>query len=205
MNLVEATILGAIQGFTEWLPISSSGHIFLIETYFSLTPSIELAAWLHGGSFLAVLIFYHKRIWEMLIGLFAFLRAYYLAIFTQEKHNKIESKEKYFSTYNHNRQNAVFAIKIVLATLISAPIILLLERSSILYGFSIQIVALTLGITGVFIVASEYLPKKSQEISWALIVFFGLVQSLAAFPGISRSGITIALLLLLGVTRKKSS
>lgn len=167
MNFTEAIILGAIQGFTEWLPISSSAHIFLVETYFGLTPSIELAAWLHGGSLLAALVFYRKHILEML-------------------------------------KNTAVALKIILATLVSVPIILLLKGSGALYGLSIQTIALTLAITGIFILASEYLSKKPQELSWTLVVFFGIAQGLAAFPGISRAGITIALLILLGVAREKA-
>lgn len=183
MTFLEASILGIIQGLTEWLPISSSAHIFLAQTYFGLQSSLELAAWLHGGSLLAVLLYYRKRLWKMLLGLFA------------------------------RNKDGILALKIILATAISVPVILLLKASGILYGLNLQTIAITLFITGLFILVSEYLgvgflkfrsPTPKSELSWWLVATFGLVQGFAVLPGISRSGLTIAFLLLMGVARKRS-
>jgi len=204
MSFLEATLLGTIQGLTEWLPISSSAHIFLVETYFGLPPSLELAAWLHGGSFLAVLVFYRGRIWAMVSELWElFLSRHGQAPSGKERDSATE-KEIQPSSRDDRREHALIAAKIALATLISVVIILLLERSGVLYELTIETIALTLAITGVFILVSEYFPKKSRGITLPLVALFGLVQGLAAFPGISRAGITIAFLILAGVDRKKA-
>lgn len=171
MNFLEATILGIIQGLTEWLPISSSGHIFLAETYFNLTPSLELAAWLHGGSLLALLIYYWKYIWQI-------------------------------------TKNLLF-LKIIFVSAVSFPIILILEKSGVLYNLSLQTVALTLTITGFLILITHFLFKQEKYESgfvlpsW-LLVSFGVVQAFAVLPGISRAGLTIAFLLFVGVSRKQA-
>jgi undecaprenyl-diphosphatase len=204
VNFLEAIFLGAIQGLTEWLPISSSAHIFLVETYFGLPPSLELAAWLHGGSFLAVLVFYRGRIRAMVSELWElFLSRSGRTLSVKERTGETE-KDISSPSRGDKREHALIATKIAFATLISVAVILLLERSGVLYELSIQTVALTLAITGVFILVSEYFPKKSRGVSWPVVILFGLVQGVAAFPGISRAGITIAFLILAGVDRKKA-
>ena len=67
MSLLEAIILGIIQGATEFLPISSSGHLVLIPAIFGMTqPSLNIIAVAHLGSLLAVLIYFRKDLWAIL-------------------------------------------------------------------------------------------------------------------------------------------
>lgn len=65
MSFVSAVVLGLVQGFTEFLPISSSGHLILVQRLFGLTPDLFTAVAMHFGTLVAVVIFYRKKIWSI--------------------------------------------------------------------------------------------------------------------------------------------
>ena len=69
MDIFQSIVLGIVQGITEWLPISSKSHLFLVQQIFNINPPVIYDLILHLGSLLAVLIFFWKDIWNLLIGL----------------------------------------------------------------------------------------------------------------------------------------
>ena len=71
MNIIESISLGIIQGITEFLPVSSSGHLFLAEKWFGLAENLNLEILLHFGSLIAILIYYWQEIWELLSSAFS--------------------------------------------------------------------------------------------------------------------------------------
>lgn len=174
----EAIVLGFIQGLTEFLPVSSSGHLWIFEKLvFGNTPSIALEAFLHCSTLLAVIIFFHKKIWSLV-----------RAVFTPKQ----------------NAAESALAWKLLTATLATLPIAFLLKPfvENIL---NLPVIIGTLVLTGILILLSEYFsPQKSQKFSWAIAILLGLVQGIAVIPGISRSGITIVFLLFAGLPRKKA-
>ena len=178
MNIWEGLLLGGVQGATEFLPVSSSGHLFLLESYLNLLPNISLEIWLHISSLLAIVICFHKAIKQIFCELFT--------------------------------PNSL-GLKLMLSTVMTVPIALLIENK-IFEGqkLSLELVGGTLVITGILILGVEGYRKfkgKSPEIdfSWNIAFWLGVVQGIAALPGISRSGLTIAFLILLGLNRKKSA
>ncbi|MBI5414525.1 undecaprenyl-diphosphate phosphatase [Candidatus Peregrinibacteria bacterium] len=177
MNVFEKIILGIVQGLTEFLPVSSSGHLFLFEeVIFKKSVDLPFDVFLHIATLFAVLIFFRKKLWELSHGFFQ-------ARGTSER---------------------IFVGKLALATLVTVPIALTIEPY-IRNGEPPKIIALELIITGICILLAEFFsPKSIREFSWKMAFLVGIFQGIAAFAGISRSGITIAFLLLAGGERKKS-
>ena len=179
--LIGAILLGAVQGLTEFLPVSSTGHVFLFETYMGLVPDENLALWLHIGSLLAVIFYFRDDIWDLLIGLYHF-------VFERE-----------------TTENGTYALKLLAATALTFPTAMITRE---LYPYSevtLSMVGITLLITAGLIYIAEKYSGSERELSWNLVVILGLVQGLAVLPGISRSGLTIALLIYLGVNRQLSA
>ncbi len=186
MNLMEiwhGLLLGIIQGATEFLPISSSGHIFLAESWLGLTPDLHFAVSAHAASLLAVILIYRYDILKMLHG-----------------------AAVYFHDPSHHRfAEGRLAWQLILATACTVVVALLIEPY-FEHLLALPWVAGTLIITGLLIIVSEkFRPAQEYPFSWRLAVFLGLVQGLAVIPGISRSGLTIALLILLGLNRQQSA
>lgn len=174
MELLEAVYLGVLQGITEFLPVSSSGHLFLMQEIFGLEQSLVLEIWLHGASLLAVIFFFRKDI-KKILG------------------NMIAAPSSEFG---------ILGYKLLLATFCTIPVALFIEPNFDVYLTS-ETVGFMLIFTGILIVVAEdFRPGKIQEFSWWMAGLLGFFQGLAVIPGISRAGMTIALLVFLGLRRK---
>ena len=180
-----AILLGAIQGLTEFLPVSSTGHVFLFETYMGLVPDENLALWLHIGSLAAVVVYFWEDILELIVGL-------YKTVIERKKNDSGD-----------------YALKLLAATILTFPTAMLVRYLYPYSELSLTLIGITLLITAALIYIAEKrlfaLSAVSQSLSWPLVVALGLVQGLAVLPGISRSGITIAFLVWLGVNRQLSA
>lgn len=182
MQFLDAILLGILQGATEFLPISSTGHLFLAERYLGLQEDLHFEISLHFASLLAVLIFFRKEVWDIMKGMLAVLG-----------HNSIGEKE-----------HGIYALKLLLATICTLPIALYLKDHVLDEAILDEsMVGVTLIVTGFIILGAEiFRAKKEVHFSWGLAVLLGLVQGLAVMPGISRSGLTIAFLIWMGVQRR---
>lgn len=176
MNIVQAIILGIVQGLTEFLPISSSGHIELgkallgIETRHDLTFTVVV----HGGTVLSTIVVFRKDILEIFRELMEF-------------------------RWNESTQ---YVAKIFLS-MIPVLIVGLLFRDQIETFFfgNIFLVGIMLLVTGGMLVFTYFSRDHNQEINFENSFFIGLAQAFATLPGISRSGSTIAIALLLRVKK----
>ena len=176
MNLIEAIILGIIQGVTEWLPVSSSGHLVLAQHLMKLEVPIAFDVLLHVATLLAVLIFFRKDIWSIAKDILAF------------------RKESY---------NFKFGVFIILATLVTSLIVLLFLRYFESAFFNLFIIGISFIATGFILLISEKrLGEKNFSAASAGAV--GFSQAIAFIPGISRSGATISTALLLGIKRQQA-
>ncbi len=181
MNIGESVILGIVQGLTEFLPVSSSGHLFIFESLvFGKKMNIPFDAFLHLATLVAVLLFFRMQIWSLLRNFFS---------------PKGEKKEK------------IYAWKLLFATLMTAPIAFAL-KPYVENDLTKSMVGSMLLLTASLILLAEYASpppeKRTKELSWKTAFFLGIVQSIAVMPGISRSGATIVFLMLSGVERKKA-
>ncbi len=192
MNTLEAIILGTIQGLTEFLPVSSSGHLVLFQNLFGLhEPELLFDICLHVGTLAAVLIVFYREIFQILTALV-------------QLPGRLKSAGGIRNLLAGD-ESIRMALLIVVGSIPTAAIGLLFkEITDQLFG-SLTIVGCMLLVTGTLLwqtrrIRSKGRPIERTSLKDALLV--GLVQGLAILPGISRSGSTIATALFLGVDRK---
>jgi len=179
-------ILGLIQGLTEFLPVSSSGHLVISQYLLGIQiPGVSFEAFVHFGTSLAVIYLFKKEIKEIL---FAFYKSL----------NKIFSRKKFIDHIHENLQ-CRFAWLLLISTVPGALIGYFFHATfEQLFG-SPKVTAIMLIITGsCLFFTDKYLIhsyKTLQETSSTDAIFIGFAQTLAIIPGISRSGFTIMMAL----------
>ncbi len=167
MHLFEIIFLGLIQGLTEFIPVSSSGHLVIAQHLFSAGSDHLYLEFINIGTFLALLVYFRVKI----VGI----------------GRDIVYNKKYKLAFNI----LLTAIPAGLIGFMMAKFI----GSSAFFG-SLTVVAATLGLMGIVMVLLERFPKASAvqdgaALSWKRALIIGLVQVLALIPGVSRSGSTI--------------
>lgn len=177
MSIIEALILGLIQGMTEFIPISSSGHLVIAQYFMSGASDHLFLEWINIGTVLALIIFFRARIWSAIREIFV-QKDYRLA------------------------RNIVIAM--LPAGIVGFMLADIIETNSF-FG-SIWTVVATLTIVGILLVILEKLPKKSElkdtsELPSSRALVVGLAQVAALIPGTSRSGSTIIAGRLMGLNR----
>lgn len=182
MSLLEAIILGIIQGLTEFLPVSSSGHLELVKTIqgqeLSGGSSMMMTVVLHFATALSTVVVFRKDIIKIVKGLFQF---------------KLND-------------DFLFSIKIILS-MIPAAIVGVLYDDIIesFFGGQVLLVGLMLIVTGLLLFLADRAKSTVRDISTKNAVIIGIAQAIAILPGISRSGATIGTSVLLGVDREKAA
>ena len=177
-----AILLGILQGVTEFLPISSSGHLVIVQHYLKefQQPGILFDVLLHVGTLAAVFIYY----WRDIVGI---LKALIIPL------NALEyEKQKDFDRHKSQRR---LALLIFVGTIPTVVIGLLLRDVIEVLFSSVKLTALMLFVTGVLLALAARVKKTERKISSVRLkdsVLIGFVQGLAIVPGISRSGATIA-------------
>ena len=171
MDYLNAIIFGIIQGITEFLPISSSGHLLILHNFLNIPIQNELNfdVMLHLASLFAVIIFFHQDILKLIKGFFDF-------------------KNK---TKNNDYRLAWF---IIIATIPAAILGFLFDDIIENTLRSLWVVVFMLILVGMLFIFIEKLSKETQDLNtltWKKYLFIGLAQSMALIPGTSRSGITI--------------
>lgn len=185
MNFLDALILGVLQGITEFLPISSSGHLILGENLLDLeVASLKVFdVVVHLGSLLAILIYFWRDIWMMIKSLGKFLTG------------------KWSDPYAR-------LIGFILIGTVPAVIVGFTLEDAIDGMFrNILAVAIWMIIVGVVFLIGEWFHKrgKTGEMKWWKALIIGCVQALALIPGVSRSGSTIVAGLFQGINRVEAA
>lgn len=182
MDILEAIILGIIQGLTEFLPVSSSGHLEIAKAIFGDTSvpeeSLTFTVVLHFATALSTLVIFRKEIYQIFKGLFQF-------------------------TWNEQTQ---FSLKIIVS-MIPAVIVGLLfeEQLEAFFGGKLLLVGAMLLVTAVLLLLADKAKNTNKDVSNRDAFFIGISQAIAMLPGISRSGATISTAVLLGIDRTKSA
>ncbi len=181
MNLLEAIILGLIQGLTEFLPVSSSGHLELGSALFGAQSEENLlfAIILHGATALSTVVVFRRDIGQILRDLLRF-------------------------EWNASTD---FAAKIVLSMIPVGFVGLLFEKQiETLFSGNVLLVGSMLLLTGGLLSLTYfYRPAQGGPVTYLKAVTIGVAQALAITPGISRSGTTIAIALLLRVDKDQAT
>ncbi len=188
IEFLKIVVFGLVEGFTEWLPISSTGHLILVENIVHLNASAEFMkvfrVVIQLGAIMAVVVLYCNRLSAWAPG---------------------KKKNQHLATWH-------LWIKILIACLPAAVVGLLLDEVLDTYLYNPYVVAAMLIIYGILFIVlekhNEYVDfpiKKVSQISYRNALYIGLFQLLALIPGTSRSGATILGAMLLGCSRTASA
>lgn len=183
MNFIQAILMGIVQGLSEFLPISSSAHLVFTSNFYKVIKNIPIVQssneevffdiMVHLGTLIAVLIFFRKDVLNI-------LKAMWHAI----------------KTKNWEDKEAKLGLFIMAGTVITVMLALPINEIAEKLVYTPSIVGILLFITGFTLLYSEYkskkLEEKKEEVSLKTSILIGLAQGLAALPGFSRSGWTIA-------------
>lgn len=206
MNLLQAIIMGIIQGATEFLPVSSSGHLAIFRNIFHMNTDtgILFDILLHLGTLVAIIIIYRRDIGELLIEGFTILGLVFVNIgrFINNLY-KTKKKKKYvkIATTPYRR----FVILVLFSTFITMCIALPFEHFIGNAGNTLLIPGICLVVTSVVLYIADNIRVGNKNASTATYkdsVMVGLAQGAATLPGLSRSGSTIAAGLACGFTRE---
>ena len=182
MSWIEALILGLVQGLTEFLPVSSSGHLELGKALFNLklaaSDSLVFDVIVHGGTALSTLVVFRKDIFEITRGLFEF---------------------------NWNWQTK-FVVNIIISMIPAAIIgIVFEEQITQLFNTQTLLVGAMLIITSLLLYLADMAKNTKKSITPRNAFIIGIAQAIAILPGISRSGATISTSVMLGIDREKAA
>ena len=175
MTIVDIVILGVLQGFTEFLPVSSSGHLVIAQHMLGIkSPGNTLEILFHVGTLFSVIFVFYKDIKLIVMSL-------------------------------NKKPTQVLVMHIITAT-IPAVIIGLIFKDHInsLFG-SIVPVGYALLFTGTILIISINFKNQNKSLSYLYSILIGLSQAMAIIPGISRSGTTISISMLLGIPPKEAA
>jgi undecaprenyl-diphosphatase len=181
MGIIEAIILGVVQGLTEFLPVSSSGHLEIAKELLNVSEqeqNLLMTVVLHAATALSTIVIFRRDIIQIIAGLFQF------------KWN----------------EEAQFSVKIILSMIPAAIVGLFFEDEiESLFGGQIVLVGSMLLLTGLLLFLADKAKKTDKKVSILNAILIGISQAIAILPGISRSGATISTSVLLGVDREKAA
>lgn len=180
MTFLEAIILGIIQGLTEFLPVSSSGHLEIGTVLLGVKSKDNLlfSIVVHGATALSTIVVFRNDIILIIKDIFKF-----------EWNDSVE-----------------FSLKIILSMIpVGVVGILFEEKIESFFGGQILLVGSMLLLTGLLLLFTFFKGKTSGSVTFSKAILIGMAQAIAIMPGISRSGATISTALLLGVDKEKAA
>ena len=190
MSYFEALILGLVQGLAEFLPVSSSGHLSILQSFFGIDADkvLVFSVLMHLGTLISVCIVYWKDLWELIVELG-------LTIKDLIKGNGLKLDE---------RPVRKLGVLIILACIPTAIIGFVFNDLFESFYSNLYMIALGLIITGFLLwFADKRTGKKELErVNFRNALFIGTIQGIAVWPGISRSGSTLFASLVCGIKRE---
>ncbi|MDO5539889.1 MAG: undecaprenyl-diphosphate phosphatase [Eubacteriales bacterium] len=205
MSIIQAIFLGFVQGITEFLPVSSSGHLSIIKNLLDINTDGGLLfdVLLHFGTMVAVIVAFRKDIGRMIAETLRMIRdiIYNIGIM---KHNHKEQDAKRYRKIVHNNYRK-FVMLVIISTIPTAIIgysarelVSIAEQTLIVPGVCLILTA------GLLLVADvvESDKKIPKDITYTNSFMIGVAQGLSTLPGLSRSGTTIAACLISGFDRR---
>lgn len=176
MNIFQAIILGITQGITEWFPVSSSGHLALVQKFFNINVPMSFDIFLHFASLIVIVLVFWKDIKDIIVGIF-------------------KKDKKYINLF----------IYLVIASIPAGLVGFLLKDKIDTIFSNIMFVGVSLIITGIVLFLTRFAKNKNKEINIKNSIVIGLAQAVAVLPGISRSGSTISAGLFSGLDTKTAT
>jgi undecaprenyl-diphosphatase len=175
MDILQSIILGLIQGATEWLPISSTGHLRLAEYFLGLSLPLLFDVTLHVGTLLVTLIYFRGAIRNVI-----------LSVWHRDFHS----------------EDGNLILPIIIGTLPTALIAVLVGNDLDKYLSTLLFLGAGFIAGGIVLFVSKYGKERKNTISVPVAFLIGVMQGITIIPSISRSGLTIAVALLLGMKKE---
>jgi undecaprenyl-diphosphatase len=181
MVVLKSVLLGVLQGITEFLPISSSGHLAIARSLLRVEyPGVSLEIFVHAATLLAILYVFRKR--------------------------TISIASSLLNPDREDRSHNLRFVSLVLVAAVPSIIFGFLWQSEVKAMFTnLNAVGVALLLTGSYIFVTRFAHTRKKELGFLDALIIGVSQATALIPGISRSGITISTALLLGIHREKSA
>ena len=181
MGLLESIILGIVQGLTEFLPVSSSGHIEIAKALLGISKqeqNLLMTIVVHAATALSTIFVFRKDIKEIIRGLCQF---------------------------NWNKEFQ-FSLKVILSMIPATIVGLLFENEiELLFSGEILLVGCMLIVTGLLLFLADKAKNTKQDVNFLHALIIGISQAVSILPGVSRSGATISTSVLLGIDREKAA
>ena len=202
MEWFEAVLLGLVQGLTEFLPVSSSGHLEIGKVLLGVETNDDLlfTTMVHAATVLSTIVVFRKQIWDLLSGFFTGLKTL-----------KVEKREGGLTLVCNDQTDYLLKIAVSMLPVLVVGLFFK-EQVESLFG-SISVVGVALVVTAMLLFFSDYASKPGRKsifpentyrngISYWQAFAVGLGQAFAVVPGLSRSGTTISTGLICGVRRE---
>ena len=191
MPLLEAVLLGVIQGLTEFLPVSSDGHLALAQAWLGMTEEpLTMTVLLHAGTLAVVVGVFRRELADAvrggLRGIAAVARGRARAAFEEDA-------------------GARLALLVVVATIPTGVVGLLLEKRVEALTTNPLVIAGFLAVSGLAVGVTRFWTDRGRPVGVGAALAIGIVQGLAVLPGLSRSATTISMALALGVRREEAA
>lgn len=186
MDVLQSFLLGLIQGLTEFLPISSSGHLVLGKQILGVDveTGITFEVVVHFGTLCSILIYYRKIIWDLIGSAFKFIK----------------------SPISQKSEPNVKLMGFILVSMIPAMAVGFTLKDQVESIFSSPlIVSVMLLVTGMILFSTRFIGDTLKDVNLPKSFLIGIAQSFAMIPGISRSGSTISAALWLNVKREEAA
>lgn len=191
MSIFDAIILGILQGLTEFLPISSSGHLVLVEELLHISHETDIVfeVFVHFGTLISVVIMFWKEIKLIVLSFLG-------AIIKPSSIKHLYKNDDYFR----------LAVFIIIGCIPAGLVGVLFEKEIEFLFADPKFVSVMLLITGLILYLTKFAnPKDDAKVGLPSTIVIGIAQAVAIIPGISRSGITISSALFAGVSRENSA
>lgn len=187
MDLILGVVYGTVQGLTEFLPVSSSGHLALLPKLMNFTdPGVSFDLWLHVGTALAIIVYFKG-------DLFPIVK---------------EAPKLFNKTHQSSAKNLL--INLIFATFISFIFILFFKNLPAATTRTPMFISINLIVFGLLMWLSDVVGKVDDTVKFSNIqiknsLLIGLFQAVAIFPGVSRSGVTLTIARYLGIPRHEAA
>lgn len=205
MTFIQAIILGIVQGLTEFLPVSSSGHLAIMKNllHMNLDTGVLYDVLLHVATLIAVCIVMHKDIIKLIMEFISIVRDAFTNLMIFFENFSSKNKQKYITIMSTSYRR--FVILIIVSTIPTGILGILLDDIIETVESELLVPGICLICTAVIILISDFLTdgtKKAKEATIGDAFAIGTAQGIATLPGLSRSGTTIAACVLCGFDRK---
>ena len=188
MNWITATIYGILQGLTEFLPVSSSGHLALLPKIMEFKdPGVLFDLSMHVGTAVAIIVYFHKDLVMMTKNLFSIV-----------SERRITEQSSY-------------PVNVIISTIATLILVLLIKGPAMKFGRTPSMIGINLIAFGILMFISDFRGTKVDtdymytKVRPGKALMIGLFQAIAIFPGVSRSGSTLTISRFMGLSRTEST